>query len=388
VNLQRIERLKGLLARVELNAKKTRTAGLSDVMVAPGAGPIEPVDHVSLISAARSSLGSAVPVSDADLLPPSAPVAEPVAASLAAPIQAKSVEPDLEDMELDELAVELLPVEPEAALTKPTSAAFEIEDVSAEDISFEEVEQPTPEASAPLRTDVQATAMPFTAPPALDELTFSEPPPPPSEEEAPVSSRQPISAAPDSIDAALLAATEAQAEIEEPEAPLLTPPPESGRMPARLAEPPAHRVGALTVEQLGEVVELEEATGPALELAERALTAPKAEPEELEFVPQPSTATPPVVTPAVAPPAMREAMPTLVELQPQLPSELPPPPLAPAFDDEAPTSVSAAQLGAQVISRKPVTSTRPVVDVISQARTYAPASFLELLDASMKLGKH
>jgi hypothetical protein len=380
VNLDRIERLKGLLARVELNAKKPRR---------------------------RPAVAAAAPVAEA--VTPPKPVSAP-------PISLAADEFEIEDVAFDDFAVELSPTPSTAVAVRPAPVVaaqplpivrpaptapvatqpkpvIAIEDVSAEELELEEMgvsepveEQPIVSVSAPIQTTVQASPKPLTAPPGLEDLTFSISPPegpaaalPPlgapavPTEQAPISSRQLISEAPESIDAALIAA--AQAEAEEREAPLLTPPPESGKQPARpaAAEAPASRQAAPTVEQLGEVVELEELSGPSLELAEAPPVAAKPEPEELEFVPQ-----------SVAqPPAAREAMPTLAETYPE---ELPPSSrkiAVPTLVKEPEPSVLTPELTA----RKVVAVSAPVINVVTQAQGFRPKSFLELLDASLKLGK-
>ncbi len=273
--------------------------------------------------------------------------------------------------------------------------------------------------------------MPFTAPPSLDELTFSEPPPPPESAEVeppPVSAAQAVSEPPDSIEASLLAATEAQAE--EDEAFALTPPPESGpqvAMPmlASAAVPAELRADAPTAEQLGDIVELEQGSGPPLELAPvpesepEAKQAPfKSHAEELEFVPRapepsrplegrdalqtlvggftdelgtgdsgaPETpvphariVVPPIGTTAAVEPAPLQPLPAPPSLTMRAASDTLP------FGDEAPTASS--WLAPEVVARPVAVAPRAVVDVIAAARAYRPESFLELLDASIGLLK-
>ena len=439
MNLQTIDRLKGLLARVERNASKPRVfADVQILQASPAQGLATPPPAIvqpKVTEAVTSSSPVNLAPDELEPIVSVAPVAPPVAVVPKAPaLTAPEPKPALAATGLNDMPVDLSPPAPvvEAAAVKTPAVAeaaeleeAPLEDVSAEDIgledlSFEDIAAETSgQVSVPTQTAVQASPAPFTTPPSLDDLTFSEPPPPPVESAPPpASTRQVISEAPDSIDAALIAATAAQAESEseqdEREAPLLTPPPESGRQPARpstaTAAQEATRLSAPTVEQLGEVVELEELSGPVLELAEAAPPVLPQEPEELEFVPQVSTRSPDVAPATVSdvepllPPA-REAMPTLVgafvdELPPssreletaqEKPESAPPMrgvavSVSDAFSDEAPTSVVVA-LSAETTQRRAVVASKPVVDVISQARSFKPQSFLELLDASLKLGK-
>jgi hypothetical protein len=393
VNLERIERLKGLLSRVERNAKKLRTAPLakSPTLLKP----------VELAAAAKRGAEIDVGLEDVALDDlavelPRVQAAPVVQASSGA--TAKAAAADRANAE--EAAKQAAKSAP---LAVPPIEDLSAEDIDLEDVSFDDIAEAAPDESAPSHTDVQASAAPFTAPPSLDDLTFSEPPPPGSvkpSQPPPVSARKVVDEAPDSIDAALIAAAatqEAEADLEEAEAPLLTPPPESGRQPmrpssAQHAESAAHRPTAPTLEQLGEVVELEDARGPVLELDDSASKARRAESEDLEFVPPAS-----IQAPAQAPP--REALSTLVgatldEETPTPPSSRRPiasarPPAADdaedAFAEEMPTTTAA--LAPEVTARRPVQPSRPIVDVVAVAQGFRPRSFLELLDASLSLGK-
>jgi hypothetical protein len=375
------------------------------------AAPMAPAPVTAPIAARAIAAPMASPIAP-PIAAPTAPM--PTAAIAVAPLK-ESVPPislgadefEVEDVSLDDFAVEISPPPPPVAVAQPTATpspdqvsakpsaplmsqpkpVLEVEEATEEELEVQDLgrpepteEQPIVSVSAPIQTSVLASPKPFTeAPPELDELTFSEPPPartstrpqPVTPEPPPVSSRHAISEAPESIDAAIIAA--AHAESEGREEPLLTPPPESGKQPARPStlESPAYRQAAPTMEQLGDVVELEELGGPSLELAEVSAPASSQTPEELEFVPQ-SVARPPTA---------REAQPTLVGGFPE---------------EEEPTSQrTAAELSKgtqkvalkpEVFERRPVAATA-VASVVSQAQSFRPKSFLELLDASLKLGK-
>jgi hypothetical protein len=433
VNLDRIERLKGLLSRVELNAKKPRRSPAAPALTAPVAAAPALTAPVAA-APAKTAPVTAAPAKTAPVTAPTAaraiaaPMATPIAPPVAAPspptppaaidvaqpkesvppISLDADEFEVEDVSLDDFAVEISPPAPAVAVAPPTDITpspaqvsakpsaplmsqpkpvLEVEEATEADLEVEDLgrpppaeEQPIVSVSAPIQTSVQASPKPFTdAPPGLDELTFSEPPParksaPPSgrtPEPPPVSSRHAISEAPESIDAALIAA--AHAETEDREGPLLTPPPESGKQPARpsTVESPPYRQAAPTIEQLGDVVELEELGGPSLELAEVPEPAPSQTQEELEFVPQ-SVARPPTA---------REAQPTLVGGFPEEEE-----PTSQRVAAELSKATQKVALKPEVIERRPIAAAA-VANVVSQAQSFRPKSFLELLDASLKLGK-
>ncbi|HEY5960377.1 MAG TPA: hypothetical protein VIV60_27675 [Polyangiaceae bacterium] len=506
MNLQNVDRLQQLLARVEKNARlpRVRAQGLGAAAAQPAVGkvaapaaaaravPIEPAaSTVSAASdtAAASSTTSALSnfaaqvatqaVATSSKSDIAAPAPKADAPSSATTTPAVSAAPDLLEtdpsgypsaaaaqeapvLELEELPLEDVSLEDIAAVELELAEGEEVEvEVVADAPSGVEPDVKSSElissgwndsdlpasAAAPAAEAKAATQTPFTAPPSLDELTFSEPPPPPDPvskasssaveiEPPPISAAQAISESPGSIDAALLAASEAQRGAKpdtlDDEAPAVTPPPESGPqvampplgapgVPSGLggeAEP--YRPYAPTIEQLGEVIELDQSSGPPLELAPAAEPASKrsaarSQPEELEYVPQHPVPS--------RPPEMREPMQTLVggfteeADTDSKPSDTPPPharivvpaaepmpeergtrPIQPAlpemslqlptqgFGDEAPTAASSV-LAPVVTSREPVATTKPVVSVIASARTFQPSSFLELLDASLALLK-
>lgn len=134
--------------------------------------------------------------------------------------------------------------------------------------------------------------------------------------------------------------------------PPLTPPPESGE---GLTTPQIPSDEGPTMEQLGETISLEEGRAQSFELDE---------------------------------PSIEEA-PASSHLEMQIPASVPP-----AADDlsvpaEAREELDRHRLGDSTpvearVSTRPVLSTN-VVDLVSSSKSFEPASFLELLDASLKL---
>jgi hypothetical protein len=210
------------------------------------------------------------------------------------------------------------------------------------------------------------------------------------EEELPVSSRRPTAAA-TSMDEALASAAE-QIDLsanEEPPAPLMTPPPESGR---QVATPPSDATGAARVpealetadtsseepaevdlpeapvgptpEQLGETIELEVSEGPELELAAPVEPTPAPAPDALE-APIPASEAPGGFDRALVPPPEARA-----ELE--------------RHRQEA-EAREAATAGPEVVRRQPVPAEALPATFSEQAQAFQPSSFLELLDASLKL---
>lgn len=494
MNLQSIDRLQSLLARVQANSKRprTRSQGLSAALAAPGTPEVSsresapstltvakapavskaatvtkapvvtkaPSLATPAIPSAAASSSKDAPAASASLreppksapLPPTPLVAlvtppTPPVAKTSAVSQVESLPP--ESLSGDELLdVDLSVSEPPPAVVAKKAGSAEearapdrvsevpIEDVSAEELGAEEIsieiasevmlEAPEPASLPAQAASTSVVPKTFTAPPMLDELTFSEPPPalpairePKKEasvEPPPASSAQRISDAPGSIDAAILAATEAQGTASEPEVPAVTPPPESGpqiavppmpapHVPSSTAGANTYRAVEPTMEQLGDVVELEPPSLVPLELAERrAAEARKAGEagisgsEELEFVPQASEPSRRSST--------RDPMQTLVGgfteeagSEPKTAVEKPISGIstevgraakaAPSqeldFGDEAPTASSP--LAPQAVARPVSTRQPPIVDVVSAARGYRPQSFAELLDASIGLLK-
>jgi hypothetical protein len=201
--------------------------------------------------------------------------------------------------------------------------------------------------------------------PVHDELDFDDEE---DEEEIPASSQRPRAAA---MDEAMAAAPD------EHEVPIKTPPPESGpqeAMPAasaleapRLPDMREAFDRGPTPEQLGETIELPEASNAELELDVRA-AEPHAEPvsEELE----------------VALPVRESAS--------AFDANLSPPPSARdemrRYDDQAATDGSMAEPieATQVVRRREIAGA--TVSRVLKAAEFTPKTFLELLEASLRLG--
>jgi hypothetical protein len=220
------------------------------------------------------------------------------------------------------------------------------------------------------------------------------------------------------MDEALAAAAE-QMEAER-EVPLKTPPPESGPQEAPLASgfgaPAAPDVDALlggeldiptrevassqalpTPEQLGQTIDLDEARGPSLELAEHQSSVPAPPPvEELE-VALPGRDAGGGYDDNLPPPP--EARDDLEAHRRRLEDDIPPPPESLATLPSArpgapmaeivPLEAAAAQpppfeaLGPEIVAR-PVPSGSPE-GFTSVREAFRPSSFTELLDASLSL---
>ncbi len=334
----KLSRLQELLERVRRNASAPR----------PIAAVVE--EPAPAVAAVPTNGGSATAVAEdwSDAVD-SAPESEP-----------ELLDVELLDVELlDEDILDVTPDEElEPAEAAPEAPALELEPVAA--------------ASA------DATGLDF-----VEEE---------EEEELPVSSRRPTAAAA-SMDEALATAAE-QIELdstEEPPVPLKTPPPESGR---QIAGPPAatldtaHTSEALetadasaeeptelelpeapagpTIEQLGGTIELEVAEGPELELATPVEPAPAPAPDALE-APIPASEAPGGFDQALVPPP--EARAELERHRQQVTPEEP----------------VAAEAGPEVVRRKPVPAQALPATFSGEAQTFQPNTFLELLDASLKL---
>jgi hypothetical protein len=271
--------------------------------------------------------------------------------------------------------------EPAAEVTVAAiEAEAEAEPLAAEELSEDDLVEVT-----------EATAAPADA---STDIDFDD-------DEPPASSQRVAS----SMDEALAAAA-AQLDAER-EVPLKTPPPESGPQeappPAAIAAPAAPDVDALlgqeldipthrahegpTTEQLGQTIDLEEARGPALELAEQQAAPSPAPLEELEValpgrdagggysdhLPPPPGALDELEAHRrrqeddIAPPPESLA---------QLPSIQPGPPAVDVVQAE-----SAA--GPEVMARPIPVGTPNTFQALREP--FAPSSFVQLLDASLSL---
>jgi hypothetical protein len=238
-------------------------------------------------------------------------------------------------------------------------------------------------------------------PPAADvDIDFED------EEQPPASSQR--SRVASSMDEALAAAA-AQLEAER-EVPIKTPPPESGPqaapLPPGMAAPAAPDVDALlgeeldiptrtavaeagpTAEQLGQTIDLEEARGPALELAEQKASEAPSRPapaEELEMALPGRDVVGSYDDSLQPPPEAREEL--EAHRRKLEADDIPPPPESlatlPSARPGAPQIVPVEASGPEVVAR-PISTASP--EAISSVRqSYRPSSFVDLLDASLAL---
>lgn len=190
-------------------------------------------------------------------------------------------------------------------------------------------------ATVPVPLELDEPGLDSIAPPSAgrpgNELDLDEPP---------ESGSSPVRATP------LLEA------LDDADHPPLTPPPESGEEPAPKVAIP--RDPGPTMAQLGQTIALEEATSAALELDERVAPPSRRGIDQLEMVP-------PVANYS---------------------EELPLP-------ENAREELDRVRLGQSTevgptVHVRPVLSTN-VVDFVSAVRSYQPETFVELLDASLRL---
>jgi len=198
-------------------------------------------------------------------------------------------------------------------------------------------------------------------------------------EEAPISSRRARVDA-ESLDQALTSAADAMPG----EAPIMTPPPESGQQISSVQPPTPERLeveltpsmrATPTPEQLGETIDLGDTEGPALELAEEPPPEGPVAPDQLEFVP-----------PRGAELAARREMPTLAGTTDQEPAQQSTP-SAPLASVPTLATEHAESLAAEVTARPSVSPSGPIIAVETEPRPFRPATFMELLEASLQLGQ-
>ncbi len=204
----------------------------------------------------------------------------------------------------------------------------------------------------------------------IDNLSWSEPPAEEAESEQPPpdSSRRPRVAG--SIDEALAEAT-AGTELDIP--------PESGKQPAEGVYAASVPSAVLpTAEQLGETLELEEPTVAKLELdLGHAKLAPVKEELELELPQQGHVLEPPI-------PEQRATQPSHIE-EIAVESGSGATVASAPSDDTLLSNSESLQLQPVVTQRKTADSA-PAIELLQSARDFAPRSFVELLEASLKLG--
>jgi hypothetical protein len=414
--IEQIGKLQGLLARIQKNAARPRAS--APTAFGPTATTPAPVfaapAHASARSHANQSvddllgasptpspiplevdvpLHSVPPVAEVATSPSPSPDAEPVPlVSVSAPQAAPP--PPIDDAfslesEVSEVRVTTATREPEAEVTVAAIAA-EAEPIGTEELSEDDLVEVTEGTPQPAGTDV--------------DIDFED------EEQPPASSKR--SRVASSMDEALAAAARHEAERE---VPIKTPPPESGPQeappPMGLAAPAVPDVHALlgdeldiptrsevavaaapgpTTEQLGQTIELEEARGPSLELAEQQAanaSAPVAV-EELE-VALPSRDIVGNYDESLQPPP--EALNDLEAHRRRLEDDIPPPPESlaqlPSIQPGQPVAeivpIQAAPVEPEVIARPlPMGSPESFGSV---RETFRPSSFVELLDASLAL---
>ncbi|MES1186313.1 MAG: hypothetical protein ABUL60_21050, partial [Myxococcales bacterium] len=426
---EQISKLQGLLERIQKNASRPRASSptTATVVAAPIAGApapfVAPPPFVAPAPYAPTSYVSSVPVSSVDPVDEllgGAPEASPLPVDVDVPLEsvppvaeiAASEPPEAEpiplvsvstaqaapppqpiddtfalESEVSEVRVATMVREPAAEVTVEAIAA-EAEPIGTEELSEEDLVEVTEGTPMPAATDV--------------DIDFED------EEQPPASSQR--SRVASSMDEALAAAAE-QLDAER-EVPLKTPPPESGPqaapLPTGMAAPAAPDVDALlggeleiptradagvttaqgpTPEQLGQTIDLEEARGPSLELAEqKGSDAPAPAPvEELE-VPLPGpTMVGGYDENLQPPPEARDELQAHLRRQED---DIPPPPESlaqyPSVQPSAPAPeivpvYEAAPAGPEVVAR-PIPMGSPE-SFGSVRESFRPSSFLELLDA-------
>ena len=422
MNTDRIERLNSLLERIKRNAalpKQLLGKGLfmggtpaprSDVSTGPSvpaavqhATPSAPKVDAAAESAVRAQ---AIPPTTPTQVPPSPSISTANLPQAHAPMVAM---PSVSGTMLDSRKPRQRVATMIGVAVPPTPKR----ETPIEEIDLDQVElvdapssEPTPtrasateastkSAGAEQRVEQQQSQTETRKPDSdIDNLSWSEPPaeeaqasePPPLD-----SSRRPRVAG--SIDEALAEVT-AGTELE---IPIKTPPPESGKQPTEgvyaAAVPSAATVP--TAEQLGDILELEEPTVADLELdLGHAKSEPVKEELELELPPQRHVLEPPAsqspapefpTSPSPAPePEHRAPEPSHVE---EIAVESSPAVTAASAqgDDTLLSDSESLQLQPDVTPRKKSAS-GVTVELLQSARGFAPRSFVELLDASLKLG--
>jgi len=407
---EQITKLQGLLERIQKNAAGPRVSASAAApmkLAAPAVSPAPPVAPAPAFAAAVPVPSYADDAVD-DLLgasPEPSPVpveidvpldsVPPVAEIAAAPSFAPPSEPfalvssghidDSNDLdEVSEVRVTTAMREPAVEVTVAAIEA-EAEPMGTEELSDDDLVEVT--EGTPQPTDV--------------DIDFED-----EDEQPPASSQR--SRVASSMDEALAAAAE-QAEAER-EVPLKTPPPESGPQeappPTGLSAPHAPDVDALlggeldiptradlaaagpTTEQLGQTIDLEEARGPTLELAEhRSATPAPSAVEELEVALPPRDVALGYDESLQPPPEAREE---LDAHRRRLEDDIPPPPeslaqLPSVQPGPAPAIVplEAAATGPEVIARPAPMGSPESFGMVRD--TFRPSSFVELLDASLAL---
>lgn len=429
-NEEQVSKLQGLLARIQRNAALPRSGAPLPPPAAfapppampaappPAAAPAPAPAYVSSVPAYEPPaaaydeqsidelLGVSEPPMDVDVdvpldtLPPVAAEAEPIPlVSVATHESAPPPEPfDAAfslDSEVSEVRVSMAPRDFGPEVTVAAIEA-EAEPITAEELSEEDLVEVT-EGTPPPSTDV--------------EVRFEE-----EEDQPPASSQRQVAS---SMDEALAAAA-SQVEPER-EPPFKTPPPESGPQvapPPSLTAPAAPDVDALlgqeleiptrgdvsapvvpTPEQLGQTIDLEEAAGPSLELAEPPQSTTPPASEELEVALPGREVAGGYAEDLLPPPEARDE---LEAHRRRLEEDIAPPPeslatLPSVLPGPAPeiVPVEGAPLAASPIAAEVATTPEIIARATPEgtAETFAsvrepfrPSTFVQLLDASLSLG--
>lgn len=342
------------------------------------------------------------PVAQVTAAPSQLPEAEPIPLVSVAAHESAPPPPPVEDTfslesEVSEVRVAAIPREVEEVTVAAIEA--EAEPIVAEELSDDDLVDVTD--GTPLPTDAEAS------------LDFED------EDERPPASSQRVASTMDEALAAAAAQVDAEREV-----PLKTPPPESGPQEAPLpgfaTAPPAPDMDSLLgdeldipmrakaaapatlaprPEQLGQTVDLEDARGPTLELAEPAQRPASFAPAEELEVALPEREVVGGYDHRLQPPP--EALQELEAHRRRLEDDISPPPeslatlpsMQPGQAPELAPSlpVEAAPLAAQPVDISPevVARTSPMGQAesfTSVREAFRPSSFVELLDASLSLG--
>jgi hypothetical protein len=372
--------LQGLLERVRRNAAQPRTRTLTT----PTA------ESVSQFAPEPVVVAPTPPVA---VQQPPPPVAAPQPAPVAAPPPPPNASPPPIVPAPTAYHVPATPPVTEIAVDDgdATVEVMELDEAEIVDITLEDEEE-APAAQAPAPAAEVPDRVAAKPPATVTDIDFED-----EDDRPPSSSRRPILST--SLDEALTGAAD------EHEVPIKTPPPESGpqealppaqvlqQKPLELDEPGMEaELAARSVpapEQVGNTIELEEPAGPALELdslpaesgpqpgrgadaLEAELRAPSDRPAQ--------SAPPP--TPVVEKAPEREAAELTSAVMPV--SAPIPPPVEPRVEQLIPPA--AARVEPEITPRSMPPNDVPVAAFARAHREFKPATFLELLDASLKLG--
>ncbi len=374
---ERIAALEGMLARIHRNAARPRAA--APVVAAPAAAPAPaPVVQTAADAAFDRTVDELLeaPIPQAHAAPQQASAAvQPI--SLEPPPPAYSQEPPAREeltLEPEEAAIPLISA---AAADMPAMSGVQLVGQAAEDevdvvVEAGEAEELGEDDLISVPPEARSVPPPAVQIPAHDDLDFDE------EEEAaaaaeevPASSKRARVA--ETMEEAMAAAPEA---LDEREVPIKTPPPESGPQeampPAAALESPRlpdirEAFGGPTPEQLGETIELPEPSNANLELDVRTPEPSAAEPvsEELE-VALPTREAPSAFDANLSPPeSARE------EIR--------------RYDEQAAGDAGEPLEATAVVRRREIAGAT-VARVLSKAGDFTPKTFLELLEASLRLG--